>query len=237
MRTLVIGDIHGGYKALLQVFERAKVTLNDKLVFLGDYVDGWSESAELVEYLIHLNKKQDCVFIRGNHDLWCDLWLNKGASNPIWQQHGGKETVVSYIYTGYVTSTEHKKFFSEMKNYYVDSANRLFLHAGYTSEKGIGYEEFESAYYFDRSLWTDALNSVVKEIEKPSRLNHFHEIYIGHTPTINYGSLEPMKAQNVWNVDTGAAFKGKLTVLDIDTKEFWQSETVYTLYPNEKGRN
>ena len=46
-----------------------------------------------------------------------------------------------------------------------------------------------------------------------------------------------MKAINVWNVDTGAAFKGKLSAMDLETKEMFQSETVYTLYPNELGRN
>ena len=33
MRTLVIGDIHGGYRALLQVLERANVTATDQLIF------------------------------------------------------------------------------------------------------------------------------------------------------------------------------------------------------------
>jgi serine/threonine protein phosphatase 1 len=42
---------------------------------------------------------------------------------------------------------------------------------------------------------------------------------------------------NIWNVDTGAAFKGPLTIMDIDSKEFWQSEPLPHLYPNEKGRN
>jgi len=46
-----------------------------------------------------------------------------------------------------------------------------------------------------------------------------------------------MNGCNVWNVDTGAAFYGKLTAMDIDTKKFWQSDPVQQLYPNEKGRN
>ena len=37
-RTLVIGDIHGGFKALKQVLERANVTENDKLIFLGNII-------------------------------------------------------------------------------------------------------------------------------------------------------------------------------------------------------
>ena len=67
-RTLVIGDIHGGLRALHQIFDRANVSKEDTLIFLGDYVDGWSESPQTIDFLINLGKKQNCIFIRGNHD-------------------------------------------------------------------------------------------------------------------------------------------------------------------------
>lgn len=108
MRTLVIGDIHGGLKALNQVLIAANVTADDKLIFLGDYVDGWSESAQTIDKLIALSKTNECVFIRGNHDVWCGLWLEKGATNPIWLAHGGEETIQSYIATGLLSDVKHK---------------------------------------------------------------------------------------------------------------------------------
>ncbi len=46
-----------------------------------------------------------------------------------------------------------------------------------------------------------------------------------------------MHAGNVWNVDTGAGFNGRLTALDLRSKDFIQSDTVMYLYPGEKGRN
>ena len=55
MRTLAIGDIHGGLKALIQILERAKVTEDDTLIFMGDYVDGWSESAQVIDLLMLVN--------------------------------------------------------------------------------------------------------------------------------------------------------------------------------------
>jgi len=67
-RTLVIGDIHGRLRALLQIMDRAKVTQKDNLIFLGDYVDGWGESPQVIDYLIELGKRQKCIFIKGNHD-------------------------------------------------------------------------------------------------------------------------------------------------------------------------
>jgi serine/threonine protein phosphatase 1 len=71
----------------------------------------------------------------------------------------------------------------------------------------------------------------------PKRLKLFSEIYIGHTPTLYYGTDEPMQGCNVWNLDTGAAFYGKLSIMDINTKQFWQSDVVKDLYPGEVGRN
>ena len=53
-RKLVIGDIHGGLKALVQVLERANVSKNDTLIFLGDFVDGWSDSPAVLDFLISL---------------------------------------------------------------------------------------------------------------------------------------------------------------------------------------
>ena len=61
MSIFAIGDIHGGFRALIQVLERAEIQTNDTLIFLGDYVDGWSESPQLIDYLIELSTTQNCV--------------------------------------------------------------------------------------------------------------------------------------------------------------------------------
>ena len=96
MRTLVIGDIHGGLRALHQVMERAHVTEKDKLIFLGDYVDGWSQSPQVLDYLIDLNTKNKCIFIRGNHDELLLHWLKDSKDNLLWYNHGGEATVLAY---------------------------------------------------------------------------------------------------------------------------------------------
>jgi serine/threonine protein phosphatase 1 len=128
-----------------------------------------------------------------------------------------------------------------MPFYYIDELNRLFIHAGFTSMHGPQKEFHNSNFSWDRTLWETAL-VMDKRIKKdsllfPKRLKLFHEIYIGHTPTLYYNVDTPMQGCNVWNLDTGAAFYGKLSVMDIDTKEFWQSEAVHKLYPGERGRN
>ena len=241
MRILVIGDIHGGLKALKQLLDRAEITVTDQLIFVGDYVDGWSESAEVIQYLIALSKIHKCVFIKGNHDVWCETWLRTNRADKVWLEHGGKSAVQSYTRFSVEEKRKHLAFFEQMKPYYLDSQKRLFIHAGFTSEDGVEEEVSESNFYFDRSLWEMALSFDGHMDENseiyPKRLKHYSEIYIGHTPTTNFNSEVPMNALNVWNVDTGAAFYGRLSAVDIDSKEVFQSETLMELYPDQKGRN
>ncbi|WP_405609253.1 metallophosphoesterase family protein [Polaribacter sp. Asnod1-A03] len=242
MRTFAIGDIHGGLKALLQVLNKLELQEGDKLIFMGDYVDGWSESSHVIRLLIKLSQNFDCVFIKGNHDVWCLNWLKDSNDvNPSWYLHGGKETMESYAGFSEKEKQEHLTFLENLTLYFIDEENRLFLHAGFTSLHGVKRERYQEYFYLDRSLW-EMLVSMDKNIGKdsvfyPKRIQHYKEIYIGHTPTTNYNEPNPMNIANVWNVDTGAAFKGRITGLNIDTKEFVQSDELPKLYPNETGRN
>lgn len=240
-RTLVIGDIHGGLKALQQVFEGADVTENDKLIFLGDYVDGWTESSQIIQFLMELSEKQECIFIKGNQDAWTEDWLSLGGGPDVWLSNGGKSTVESYANYTLEELDKHLEFFQRMKNYYVDEENRLFIHAGYSSMHGPEKEVYSSNYRWDRTLWETAV-AMDKKLTKnsnlyPKRFLLYNEIFIGHTPTLHLGMKTPVHKANIWNLDTGAAFTGALSMMDVDTKEFWQSDPLTSLYPNEKGRN
>ena len=241
MRTFAIGDIHGGLKALIQVLNKIEVKDEDTLIFVGDYVDGWSESAQVIQFLIELSESINCIFIKGNHDVWCEAWLKSGDVNPTWYMHGGKETIESYEGFSKDDKKRHLECFVNMPLYYLDDENRLFIHAGFTSMHGPEKEFHNSNFSWDRTLWEMALtmdNRIDKQSNRyPQRLKLFKEIYIGHTPTLRYNSELPICAVNVWNIDTGAAFTGKLSAIDIDTKVVFQSDAVQSLYPNERGRN
>ncbi|AEM70215.1 metallophosphoesterase [Allomuricauda ruestringensis DSM 13258] len=241
MRTLVVGDIHSGVRALEQLIGKANVSSKDHIIFLGDYVDGWSTAVETVNFLIQLKSEYNCTFIRGNHDELCRAWLVDQKENPQWLAHGGIATRDSYLNADRDTWELHLKFYKELQNYHLADDDRLYLHAGYTNLKGVDYEYFEQTFYWDRTLWelVTALNPDLKPTNPkfPKRLTHYKEIYIGHTPLSKNEFVQPQNKANVWNVDTGAAFKGGLTIMDVETKKYWQSDPVHTFYPGERGRN
>ncbi|MCZ4318300.1 metallophosphoesterase family protein [Aequorivita viscosa] len=241
METVVIGDIHGGLKALEQLLETAKLPSDTKYIFVGDYVDGWSESAGVISYLINFSQEHECVFLRGNHDELLYNYLKTGDKNPMWLNQGGQSSVDSYSNLSKTKKGIHIRFLENLTNYHVDDKNRLYLHAGFTNQHGPQHEYYPNTVYWDRTLWemVCAMDASLAETDDkyPKRLKLFKEIYIGHTPVTRVGHDVPANFANVWNVDTGAAFKGKITMLNVDTKEIWQSDPVYRFYPNEIGRN
>jgi serine/threonine protein phosphatase 1 len=239
--TFVIGDIHGGLKALKQVLHNASVKQGDKLIFLGDYVDGWSESPQVIDFIQLLRRDFQCICIRGNHDDLLMNYLKTGTYAQEWFLHGGAATIEAYRQVDEETKTKHIAFLESLQDYYLDDNNRLFLHAGFTNLKGVTHEYFKKLLYWDRTLWETALALDASiDIESdlyPQRFKIYKEVFIGHTPTTRIGLTVPIKRACVWNLDTGAAFTGPLTIMNVETNEFWQSDALPDLYPNENGRN
>lgn len=251
MKTYIIGDIHGGYKALEQVFKRAGITNNDRIICLGDYVDRWNESKHVLDFLINFNNnsKGNNIFIRGNHDQWFIDFINgqingRNSAESIWVNQGGKATLLSYnshiqpTYSGYKVDVEipdeHIEFLNNTILYYIDDKNRGFVHAGYESHDGLGNDE-DFVYMWDREL---AYMLPMRTSDPvPKLLRPHDELYIGHTTTLQWKTTEPINLHNkYWNLDTGGGWSGKITAMDLDTKEYWQSDFVKDLYPNIKSR-
>lgn len=237
----VIGDLHGGLRGLEQILERAPIKEEDELIFLGDYVDGWSDSAKLVSRLLELEQQYACFFIKGNHDVRCYNWLKKGEKDEVWLKHGGAVTIYSYTLIPQLVRKEHISFFERLHNYYVDNSNNLYIHAGFTTSDGPEQEFMGKKINWDRTLWENAMTMhrrVVRDERLfPRKLKLYQEIFIGHTPTLFFGRDVPMNACNVWNLDTGAAYTGRVSIMNVMTKQFFQSDPLIKLYPDEKGRN
>lgn len=240
MKKFVIGDIHGSNKALLQVLERSGFDKeSDLLISLGDIADGWNEVPECVDTLLSI---KNLVAIRGNHDVWCYDWFEMGATPLIWTQQGGKATLDAYVRTGKMTEDSHKAFWKNQVDWYIDDENRLFIHGGWDYIEGfpqgakapVNAGSIAKECHWDRSLLEGA-RSAFGDKNRPGKfkaLEQFKEIYIGHTAM----NGEPKQFGNLWNLDTGAGWNGQLTIMDIDTKEFWQSDNVKELHPDQLGR-
>jgi serine/threonine protein phosphatase 1 len=258
-KTFVVGDIHGSYKALKQVLTRSGFRYDtDTLIQLGDIVDGWGDSYECVEELLKVN---NLISIRGNHDEWFTQFLNT-SKHPIDWGAGGLATKNSYeqhcdtIDPDFIPR-RHRDFFNRMRNYYIDTDNRIFVHAGFEPSISVAelHEIEPSNFYWNRSLLHMAMG-VADNSEKLVTVDGFNEIYVGHVATTRYSKTvtekrvdhitfelefyvktvpitEPIRKANLINLDTGAGGNGKLTIMDVDTKEYWQSDLSKNLYQTD----
>lgn len=227
-RVLVIGDIHGSYKALLQVLERADFDpFNDILISLGDVADGWPQTKECIEHLLTF---PNFFAMIGNHDEWALEWMETGKRKNLWISQGGRATIESYGQYHDPTvwkrvPNRHVEYLRNALPYYIDEErNFCFVHGGWPW--GNSPEEHESdVLWWDRSLWAKARTL-------QTQITRFDRVFLGHTAV----SKEPVKCGEIWNLDTGAGWNGVLTVMDVDTEEYWQSDLVPELYPNYTGR-
>jgi serine/threonine protein phosphatase 1 len=251
-----MGDIHGAYKALLQCLDRANFDpVADILIQLGDVTDGFPDVYQCVETLLAI---PSLVALRGNHDDWFMEFMACGYHPGKWA-HGGTATITSYAKQldqpvkiipandgGYKTSLNpqdiplnHRQFFTRQALYHIDQHNNCYVHGGFDRQLPFAGQRIQN-YYWDRTLWAEALQYHTLNRQQPQvhpfyTHTQFHEIYLGHTPTTNWQTDKPMRAVNVLNMDTGAGHNGKLTILDVETKDYWQSDRVGDLY-GKSGR-
>lgn len=258
-KTFVIGDIHGAYIPLKQCLERSGFNKEeDLLITLGDICDGWPYVYECVIELLTIKNRVD---IRGNHDAWFKTWLDTCIHPDFWRQ-GGRGTKVSYLRGAGLwdenlaeerwlgpkdVPVSHWDFFHRQNLYYKDNKDRLFIHAGFYRFKKLTEQRRIDAdvFYWDRDMWQDAIS-----LQRGDELNfkeNFSEIFIGHThcatPKLATFALPigdpvyaPKKADIIYNLDTGAGSHGKLTIMDVDSKKYWQSDLVNDVYGNYKPR-
>ncbi len=96
MRTFAIGDIHGCFTALETLLDCLELQPEDRLIFLGDYIDRGPDSHRVLEKLIELSANPRHVFLRGNHDDWLLTARTETKTLQSWRAVGGKQTLESY---------------------------------------------------------------------------------------------------------------------------------------------
>ncbi|HCI29145.1 MAG TPA: metallophosphoesterase family protein [Fervidobacterium sp.] len=214
-----IGDIHGCLKALEKLIDQISPTNDDKLIFLGDYVDRGPDSKEVVDFLCSLSKTVDCTFLRGNHEqMLLDVldsnedtyrWIINGASYT-WRSYGNMHSMLTY--------EEHMEFFRSTKYYHVeenvekangDTGRYLFVHAGVRPNVPVEKQDPQDLVWIREEF-----------ILRQHNLGYI--VIFGHTP------LEDILVEkDKIGIDTGCVYGGKLTAYCITNDKIRQVECTH----------
>lgn len=206
-RLITIGDIHGRLSKLTGLFAKINLQADDRLVFLGDYVDRGPDSFDVVELIIRL--KQDypnTVTLRGNHeDLIVSFFMGNMSQNAreLWQKmDGGDQTLASYRRHGSYLK-DHRDFYEALP-FFWETEQYFFCHAG-----------VRPGVPLDKQKASDLL-----EIREPflSSKENFGKIIVHGHDVVE----EPTILPNRINIDTGSGKYGPLTAIELPSMKLWQ---------------
>jgi len=202
-RLLAIGDIHGCLGSLEMLLDIVSPTKDDRLVFLGDYIDRGPDGKGVLDFLLALAQTSpQTIFLKGNHEaMFLDFLA--GRNELLYLANGGAATLASYRDGGEIRiPPSHLAFLRDLPLYH-DTGRFLFVHAGL--RPGIplkGQKEADLLWIRDEFLDSD--------------YDWGRTVVFGHTP-LPHPLLTPTRI----GLDTGAAYGRQLTCCDVLPRRLW----------------
>lgn len=220
-RILAFGDIHGMYDRFMNVWEQVTPTKEDRIIFLGDYIDRGNKPIETIEFIMAKMKEgYDIIPLMGNHELmFMEHYTEHGLTLAPgdYTRNGGDITLLQFhrAKRNGKDLTEIIEFIRNLKIYHTEEIGGekyTFIHAGYDPSK-----KFEDNDVFDY-VW-------IREdffYEYNGELGMF---IVGHTTVQNFGEDTPvMNENNILMLDTGSFLpNGKISCVDVERLKFYQS--------------
>jgi serine/threonine protein phosphatase 1 len=200
MGVWAIGDIHGCLRALERLIERISPGEYDKLIFLGDYIDRGPDAKGVVDFLLQLSRRTQCVFLRGNHEQMLLDVIDNNDDIFLWNLNGAQATIRSYRNLIQLeTNEEHMNFYRNTKYYHIEG-KYLFVHGGIRPNVPIEKQEPRDL------IW-------IRDEFILKRHNLDFIVIFGHTPfeDVYFG-------EDKIGVDTGCVYGGKLTAIEVNEK-------------------
>lgn len=251
-RRLIFGDLHGSLRALMQCLEKAGFDSSEDFLYsVGDIADGYPDVYECLSFLKGLPSFHPVI---GNHDVWLQNWLASGDAPYIWTSQGGSKSIASFDKNN-VSEDEKMEIARWMSTwpYARVLEDAVIMHGGpglslsdediitiASVERGLttpapdGYwipDGKEDTILWDREYFRSA--SYDEKTGQRNPIGAWSEkkrLFTGHT---EYASAAVFisRLHNMVNLDTRCGSYGVLTLMDMDTLEYWQSDKSSELYP------
>lgn len=232
-RANVAIDTRGNFKLNISEQVSTSFDIKNEIVKTPYTDDVWCLSVPKTNFMVRRNGK---AFFSGN--CWAIDWMLGRYSERVWINQGGQATIDSYKGNILLQDVvKHGEWLSSLP-YCLEIDNKLFIHGGCKNLSNVK-SEFGWDIMWDRDLW----GKIALKYAYPNKYKDvfstdpYDEVYLGHTTTSRARQdLLPISIDNFHLIDQGGGWEGKLTLMDIDTHEFWQSDLVKDLYPDIKGR-
>lgn len=218
MKRFVVSDIHGCTKTLRALVDKIALTKQDKLYFLGDYIDKGTDSAGVIDFIVDLkNEGYEVYTLRGNHEenlidahknftpkLFKNFVARIGKSANLLDEEGNLQT--KYL------------DFAQSLPYYIELEDCWLVHAGFNTN-------IENVFADTISMIETTRFDYDAEKLKGKQVIHGHKVFY-----LNDIQTAINENRNIIPLDNGCVYSkphkiydhtqtGNLCCLNIDTKE------------------
>jgi len=207
-KTFVVGDIHGCLHLLNRLLDAIPWRPGqDRLVFVGDYIDRGPRSKGVIDRILGLIRKDPGVScLLGNHEAMLLDYL-EGIDPELYLANRGMTTLRDYrgempTGRGPLIPPEHMAFYRSLRPY-MELEGYYVVHAGF--RPGIAVE----GQSLDDMLW-------IREPFISSDYNFGKKVIFGHTPF-----ARPLREVTKIGIDTGAVFGNRLTCIELPEERFY----------------
>lgn len=237
----VMSDIHGNLRRFRSVMKQIKLQPEDTLYVLGDVIDRYPDGIRILRQIMAMSNAK---MLLGNHEYMMLRALGRPYDNADQMDDWAKEDARYLWYSngGHVTHQYWKRIRKNLREEIIQYLHSLPLNydvdvygTHYTLVHGAPLVEHDTFSYRYSDL---TYYAVWKRWQKYDRQNGDYTLIFGHTPTLQFAKIAPMK---IWygsrriGIDCGSGYPedsnshyskyGRLACLRLDDmKEFYSEE-------------
>ncbi|MDX2286771.1 MAG: metallophosphoesterase family protein [Bacteroidia bacterium] len=243
MRKIAISDIHGCIKTLRALVEQQlRLTRQDELFLLGDFIDRGPDSKGVLDYLMQLEESGYQVrMLKGNHEVMMVESVRDSASVTNWIYNGGQEALQSFgvsdpaeIPQRYIDFVDRLHLYLEVDRYILVHAGLNFVPNAKTQSKGKDSGNFLFRVHnplldYESMLWIRFWYDDIDWRWLRDRI-----IVHGHTPMETDDIVDMLRVldeDQVIDIDNGCFAKykpglGRLCALDLTSRQLYFQDNI-----------
>jgi hypothetical protein len=232
-RRLAVGDVHGCFRELCELIERLRLRESDEIIFVGDLVDRGPEPVKVVDLVSTMAMSGMAKVIAGNHEEKMLRYLRReeeckitGKKNPMRSPHPDR-------LAQWKSQPPPNVAWLNTLPVLLDLGDWLAVHGGFEDKPmakqkndkmlRCRFVSEETGEMVPISLDDDPWENPPGAVWWSTRWKGDKNVVYGHavhslsTPRVDRNGLV-----ECWGIDTGCVFGGRLTALNLDTREVVQ---------------
>lgn len=204
----VMSDIHGAYDRFLRMLKKIAFSEGDTLYIIGDIPSRGDQTFELLDYVM---KKPNIVHIKGNHELFLQLFLEDDVGMKFnYERFGGAKVIREVRLMSVKERVRYHDYLESLplyKRIQVDGREYILTHSGFMAdlpavkdESGLVDIEASIVKWCEISEYDYLISNDLHYIPASIR---FPFLIVGHYPTENLACQGIFFGTRYINIDNG----------------------------------